>query len=164
VEKQDGGDKYKTPQTQYKDVELGPLPVAPDGGIAAGAAIGMPPPVPEATPQQFVCLRGPCRHYWELVTDMGSGNPASTWDPINGLKDELGQPLQIPRQINRSCLAQLGMETELTDDCVFDCNRWDPLSRSEIRKLERRRRRHFRRFPGHKPEELPTFKIEPEEE
>ncbi|MBT8452999.1 MAG: hypothetical protein KJO40_13605 [Deltaproteobacteria bacterium] len=148
MQKRDGGEKRKASADHYADFEPAPLPVAPDGGIAA-TGIAPLSPVPAATPRNMVCLRGPCRHYWELTTYLGSGNPADTWA-------ELG--VREPRQLNRSCLAHPGTETELTEDCAFDCNRWDPLSPREMRKRERRRKRYYRRHPDDQPlEELPTI-------
>jgi hypothetical protein len=38
-------------------------------------------------------------------------------------------------------LTHLGAETELTDDTVFSCNRWDPLTEDEI--VERNKRREL---------------------
>ena len=149
MEKSDDEGKRKAPIDQYKDVELGGLPpIAPDGGFVPGP-IGVPPAVPAATPENFVCLRGPCRHYWEIETFMASGNPIETWGP-DGLKDPDGNPLRIPRQINRSCLAHPGTETELTEDTVYNCNRWDPLSARELRKLEKRRRVYLKLYPDTK--------------
>lgn len=149
MQKNDGGERRKSPKDQYQDIEPAPLPpVAPDGGLVA-TGVGPPTPVPAATPRNMICLRGPCRHYWELVTWMGAGNPAGTWE-------ELG--VREPRQINRSCIAHPGTETELTEDCAFDCSRWDPLSPREVRKREKRRERHYRRHPDHRPvEELPSI-------
>jgi hypothetical protein len=142
LEKREAPGKVKSPLEQYDNVESAPLPpIAPDGGFAPGAGVGMPSSAPPADPEHFVCLRGPCRHYWELVTYMGAGNPEDTWA-------ELG--IREPRQINRSCLAHSGTETELTENCVFACNLWDPLSPREARKREKRRERHFRRYPEHR--------------
>lgn len=142
-------EKVRAPIDQYKDVELGPLPpIAPDGGFMPGG-VGQPPPVPKATPENFVCLRGPCRHYWELETWMAAGNPAATFGP-DGLKDASGAPLRPPRQINRTCLVHPGTETELTEDCVLACSRWDPLSPRELAKRLKARDRYFREHPEHK--------------
>jgi hypothetical protein len=139
-------DKTKSPIDQYKDVELGGLPpIAPDGGFAPGP-VGIPPSVDAATPDNFICLRGPCRHYWQMETFMASGNPKETWGP-DGLKDERGAPLRVPRQLNRSCLAHPGTETELTEDCVYECNRWDPMTPREVRKLDKRRRVYLKLNP-----------------
>lgn len=150
----DHDDKRKTPSARFADVELGPIPMGPGAtpllppvGVAAG-----PPP---ATPATFMCLRGPCRHYWELKTFFDSGNPDSTWDPEIGIKDAEGKPIAKPRQVTRTCLAHPGTETEITDDTVFDCNRWSPLSPREAKKLDKARRAYFKRYPEH--EHDPSF-------
>jgi len=147
--------KSKTPIEQYKDVDLGGLPpIAPDGGFAPGP-VGMPPPVDAATPENFVCLRGPCRHYWQIETYMASGNPKETWDPETGLKDLVtGQPLRVPRQISRSCTAQPGTETHLTEDCVYECNRWDPMTARELRVRDKRTKKYLKLHPEHDPGRL----------
>jgi hypothetical protein len=144
---------YKVPLGSLDNVELGGLPpIAPDGGFTPGP-IGMSPSVPAATPEHFMCLRGPCRHYWQLETFFASGNPMQTWDAVDGLKDSDGKPVRMPRQISRSCLAQPGMETELTDDVVYECSRWDPLSPREVRRLERRREKYYKIRPNHRSKE-----------
>jgi hypothetical protein len=141
--------KYKRVTDQFADVEIGGLAAAPDGGIAPGP-IGDTPQVPAATPEQFICLRGPCRYYWQLETFFASGNPTSTWDPEHGLKDEHGNPLRQPSQISRSCLVHPGTETELTDDLVYDCSRWDPLTPREAKRREKRRSRYLKLHPDHR--------------
>lgn len=145
--------KHRVPLEQYADVELGPLPpIAPDGGFAPGP-IGLPPPVPAATPEQFICLRGPCRHYWQISTYIASGNPKETWGE-GGLVDlETGEPLREPRQISRSCRAQPGIEIELTEDCVYECNLWDPQTPRELVKIRKRREKYYRSHPDHRPKE-----------
>ena len=142
--------KVKAPMDQYASVEPAPLPpIGPDGAPML-LALGNPSPVPAATPQNFVCLRGPCRFYWELHTFMGAGNPAGTWGE-DGLKDEDGHRIREPRQINRACLAHPGTETELTEDCVFECNKWDPLTPREVKRIDKRRSRYFKLHPEHAP-------------
>lgn len=121
----DEDERERVPLDTYAGFQPGAFAVAPDGGPAIGP-MGAPPPVPPATPDQFVCLRGPCRHYFELQTHLVSGNPAETWGP-DGLKDELGKPIPIPRQITRACTYQAGVDTQITDDIVYACNRWDPI-------------------------------------
>jgi hypothetical protein len=144
--------KVRTPLDTYKDVEPSPMPaIAPDGGFAPGP-IGQPPPIPAATPEHFICLRGPCRSYWQMETFIASGNPKSTWDPVHGLKDPTtGEPLRVPRQISRSCLTHPGTTTELTDDNVYECSRWDPLTPRELKKREGRRSKYLGIHPEHDP-------------
>ncbi len=129
--------KYRAPIDRYKDVDLPPPAVGP-GATPMMGPIGEAPAVPAATPENFICLRGPCRHYWQRATFMASGNPSSTWDPEVGLKDDQGNPIQMPRQIDRTCLAHNGTETDLTEDNVFECTRWDPMSPRELRARQRR--------------------------
>jgi hypothetical protein len=137
----------RTPLEQWEKVPASPMPpIAPDGGIAPGYGVGLAPAVPAATPANFVCLRGPCRHYWEVHTFMASGNPSATWGE-DGLKDEAGQPIRQPRQINRSCLSAPGSEMELTDDTVYFCNRWDPMTPRELRRREKPQQRHLKMHP-----------------
>jgi len=74
--------------------------------------VGMPAPIPEATPVNMACLRGPCRHYWEVEQFHESSNPADT----PGLKN---------RRIIRACICG-PRETDITDETVYSCNKWDP--------------------------------------
>lgn len=94
------------------DASLPSLAVAPDGGLAAGP-VGLPRPLPQARPEDFVCLRGPCRHYVEI------GSLADVEDRVD-IAD------YRPMQINRMCRVIPGIQIDLTDDAVLDCNRWDP--------------------------------------
>lgn len=150
----DTENRVRVPLETYARIEAAPLPpMSPDGGVMPGAGLAPPAPVPAATPDNFVCLRGPCRYYWEIVTHLVSGNPKDTWDVEDGLKDQDGKPLEAPRQISRSCLVHPGGETELTDDVVYRCNRWDPLERSDVKAVEKRRRVYLKTFPQHADKE-----------
>lgn len=134
MEKVENEDHEKTvipSEKHYADFAPAAVPVAPDGGIPPGYGLEQPQPLPAATPENFVCLRGPCRHHWHLVTMAGEGNPAGTWA-------ELG--LKAPRQHHYACTANPGMETDLTDDCVFECSRWDPTPPHDLVQLDARRR------------------------
>lgn len=149
----DADEKVRVPLDTYKNFQPGGLPpIAPDGGFVPGP-IGNPAPVDAATPENFICLRGPCRHYWELKSFMASGNPQETWDPVLGLKDPLtGKPVTVPRQISRSCTAHPGTETDITEDCVYDCSRWSPLTEREVRKNpdNKRREKYLKLHPEHR--------------
>lgn len=142
--------KRRSPGDVYAGFEPGPLAIAPDGGIAPGP-IGTSAPVPAATPETFICLRGPCRHYWVMETFFESGNPKETWDSEVGLKDADGKPVRQPHQITRSCLAHPGTIEELTEDAVFECNKFDPLSPRELKKRQKRIDGYFKRYPQHRP-------------
>lgn len=142
--------KHKAPLDGFADVALGGLPaIAPDGGFAPQLP-DLSPSVPAATPDTFMCMRGPCRYYWQLETFFASGNPKDTWDAEDGLKDEDGAPVRMPNQITRTCLAHPGTETDLTDDCVFSCTKWDPLTPREVKRREKRRSKYLKLHPEHR--------------
>jgi len=139
----------------YADSPPAPLPpIAPDGGFAV-VEIEPPAPVPPATPELFICLRGPCRHYWEIEAYFESGNPADIWE-------ELGLP--PPRQIHRTCKAHPGTETELTEGLVYACNLWDPLEPEELVQLDARRRRYYERNPTHRPADEDSAILAPDDQ
>lgn len=149
--------KYRKLQDTFADVEIGALPIGPDGGIASDmlGPIGVSPSVPAAAPERFICLRGPCRHYWARETFFGSGNPEETWGE-DGLRDPDGNPIRQPRQIDRTCTAHPGTETELTDELVYDCTKWSPLSPRELRRIAKQRRAYYKRHPDHDPSFVPA--------
>lgn len=132
MEKVENDDKVVSlGEKRYADFEPGPVPTAPDGGIAPGFGMEGPPPVPELNAENCVCLRGPCRYYWRTVSLFDSGNPADTWEKLG---------MRAPRQHNHVCLLNRGMETDFTDDCIFECNKWDPLLPKDLVQLDARRR------------------------
>lgn len=141
----DDDGRERIPLETFRGFQPGAVAVAPDGGPVPGI-IGPPVSIPDATPALFVCLRGPCRYYWELATLLVSGNPAETWGE-GGLKDESGKPIRPPRQITRSCTYQDGIDTQFTDDIVYACNRWDPILPADEKRLEKRRRVYLKMFP-----------------
>lgn len=109
------------------------LPVGPDGGIdgeLASAMIGQPAGVPARTPANFICLRGPCQHYWHLVTMAQEGNPEATWAHLG---------IEAPRQHHHTCLINPGAETDFGDDNAYECSKWDPVEESELVALQKRR-------------------------
>lgn len=91
--------------------DVGPLVVGPDGGFVPTPPVGHPFPIPAATTETLICLRG-CRHYLELKSGFLAGNTM----------DSLDKP---PIQINRYCLVHPG-GIDLVDETVLDCNRWHP--------------------------------------
>lgn len=104
-------DKRAVPSERLADEEPGPLPpMAPDGGIMP-MPLDLPPPLPKAVPEEFVCLRGPCRHYVELTSLAEVEVKVEGWQPV---------------QKNRYCRVLQGAYLDLTEDSVFECNRWDP--------------------------------------
>lgn len=131
-------------EKHYNDFEPGPIPLAPDGGIVPG--YGSEPPPAQPPLEASLCRQGPCRHYWHMVSEFPAGNPDSIWKE---LKDPLtGKPLEKPKQHWHSCLVQLGMETDIGEETIFTCNRWDPINPDtdpEWKNREERRRAYAER-------------------
>ncbi len=108
--------------------------------------VGGAEPVPPRHPDHFVCLRGPCKHYWNLVTMAKAGNPHETWS-------ELGLP--EPRKHHHVCLID---KTSFEDDNAYECSLWDPKDPSDLVELHARRERYYNDHPEHRPvtiEEIP---------
>lgn len=151
--------KYKNLGDDFSDVDLGGLPpIAPDGGFIATATVGDGPSVPAADPRNFVCLRGPCVHYWERESFFASGNPKETWGD-EGLTGDDGKPIRMPRRLDRTCTAHPGTETELTDELVYGCSRWLPMTPRQVRKRDRLRRRYLKNNPEHDPSFVPAERL-----
>lgn len=114
--------------------EPGPmLAVAPDGGILQSQAVEQLRPVPAATPENFVCLRGPCVHYLEIISIADVNAPTLKRDPV---------------QLNRFCRAIPGIELDLTEDCVFRCSDWDPTAPKVLHALQARREEYLNNNPA----------------
>lgn len=106
--------------------------------------IGDPEPVPERHPDNFVCLRGPCKHYWNLETMAHAGNPKETWE-------HLGIP--VPRQHHHICLRGID-EMNMEEDNVFSCSLWEPLLDVEVSQLRDRREAYYQQHPEYRPQEI----------
>lgn len=119
---------------EQDEFELPEVPIAADGGPVFGYGVAQPAPVPERNPENFVCLRGPCRHYWYLQTMAQEGNPAGTWEHLG---------IKAPRQHSHTCLVNPGHETSFAEDNVFECNKWDPMTKQELVQLTQRRQEYF---------------------
>lgn len=148
-------EKYKSLAGGFDNVEIGPIAVGPDGVPAVG--VGATAPVPAADPRLFICLRGPCAHYWERESFMESGNPKETWEDM--IDPATGARVRMPRQLDRTCTAHPGTETDLTDQLVYDCNRWEPLTRGELKARDKRRRHYFKNYPDHQPIDVPADRL-----
>ena len=87
------------------------VPVGPDGvpTEAAAALYQGAPPIPTFTPENCICVRGPCRHYLEVTSHFDAANSEDVF-----------------RQRNRYCLLPHGEPLDLVDDVVYDCNKWHP--------------------------------------
>lgn len=91
----------------------------PGGFQPTQLGVGMPPPIPEATEENMVCLRGPCRHLYQADQYFAAGNPAGT-------------PGVERVMTTRFCLLPKGEPIDLTDECVYKCSHWDPSPDEEL--------------------------------
>ena len=118
------------PMDAFLDTDFGPTPVAPSGSFVPAVAVYETEPIPEATEENFICLRGPCRYYLEMRPVFQAGNTKGS------LETRLIQAY-------RTCGRITGYELQLTDECMHDCSDWDPLSKEETDAREERRRKNY---------------------
>lgn len=76
---------------------------------AARAQVQPPDPIP-VNKATMTCLRGPCAHYWTMVT------------PSHVLNKKV-QPM-----VTRVCVFYKGEETSLAEQNIFDCGAWWPAA------------------------------------
>jgi hypothetical protein len=105
-------DKLVDPLESLLETAPAEMAFGPDGGFAP-QAVGLPAPIPEASTDTMVCLRGPCRHYYEVRQAFDAGNPVGSLE-------------KLPVQYTRACFANPGSHIDLTDEAVFGCLHWDP--------------------------------------
>lgn len=95
-----------------------PLPVGPDGGFMPTTVDPGPSPKPSA--ETFICLRGPCRYYFEtrMIADVHN----------RALLDK-----QLVAH-SMYCHRMPGYVLDLMDEPgVLDCNEWNPYNQAEVR-------------------------------
>lgn len=105
-----------------------PPAMPPSPGTQFSPAPIQPEPIPEATPENMICLRD-CRHYVELITNFQAGNAKGTLQ-------------HVPRQTNRFCKVIEGSDIDLTDELVSVCNQWDPIDPTFVFERNLRRKRY----------------------
>lgn len=105
--------------------EPSPVPLAPNGGFNPQLPL-LPERIPDATLENFVCLRGPCQYYMEMRMPAALGNTRGTFE-------------KIPTQVNRFCHRMGGTYITLTDELVSACSEWDPRSGPVQEGIEERR-------------------------
>lgn len=122
----------------FADIEPAPMPPMTTDGGPAMQAPGPPPRILPATPEHMVCLRGPCRHYWEVKLPFAAGNPEGTWEELD---------IEAPKETLRTCLASPSREFDLGDICPLECNLWEPRSQEDEMALFVRRQQYFEAHP-----------------
>lgn len=112
------------------------------GGDGAMMVTGTPPPL-QLRDEDWICTRGPCRHFMHVVTNLDAQGP---------LDGSAGAEV---RQSVYSCFPAPGREMELSgDSIIYDCNLWDPRDPDSPaeRALEARRAAyHARELDVRKP-------------
>jgi hypothetical protein len=127
------------------DFEPAPIPpgaASTTGVMAPIGGVGLPPALPPATPENWVCLRGPCRFYMHFQSAGEFGNPEGTF--------EEGEE---PKMNHHYCTAIPGSYLDMGDDMIFKCGRWDPEDPDDIEVMarERRRSKYLKLHPDHDP-------------
>lgn len=130
-------EKLIDPLDAFLSTDLPPLAVSPDGSARPGI-IGEPFKIPDATPENFICLRGPCRNYFETQMVFGVGNTRDS------LETE-------PILIKRMCTRVAGLDFDLTDECIKKCSDWSPYTEAELNDVAARQDNFYQRFPQFKP-------------
>lgn len=101
----------------------------PEGPIGEVLAPDLPP----LNEDTFVCLRGPCRFYWEVVSDANLGNVEGSLP--DGFKGQF---------VNRFCTRLSGdADPSLFEQRIYECSEWDPQDGNEARRREKRREKYF---------------------
>lgn len=104
-------------------------PVAPDGGLE------LPPMKPPPRHPPRLCEQGPCRNYHVFKIQLDAQKPMAT-------RDEQGRLLEHEAadhvETHHYCYPTVGIESKLGSLPVVSCNRWDPLTFTEVNDQERR--------------------------
>lgn len=112
------------------DTDFGPLPVSPTGAFVPATQAFESDPIPDATEENFICLRGPCRYYLEMRPYFSAGNTVGSLDHAHVL-------------IKRTCGKVAGFEIDLVDEVMSDCISWDPWMPEEQAPMLERRERYY---------------------
>jgi hypothetical protein len=139
------GDPIDDPQPKlgerFTDYVPSVIHAGPDG--APLPFVGEAPSIPPRSADNWVCLRGPCRHYMHIVGTAAIGNPRGTF--------EEGKE---PRQLYDWCLVFNGEPLDMEDDAIFACSHWDPQDPDDVEVMQRERRRS--KFLKLYPQYIPT--------
>lgn len=101
--------------------------------IGANAGSGAMPgrslfatPIPDASPDSMVCLRGPCEHYVQITQRLKHGNTEGTFAPG-----------EEPALTTRFCGYFAADPIDLTDEVVWDCSEWCPRDPADVAERKR---------------------------
>jgi hypothetical protein len=124
---------------QLMERELTPAAMGPGGNLFTPFAFDAME-MPEFTAENVICLRGPCRHYWETKQYFEAGNTAGTLD-------------HAPMYTQKICLKQPGVIVNMNDEVVKECNAWEPLDNLATTQRDKAREEFYQRNPQFRPQE-----------
>lgn len=135
--------------------------------LEAGLELGKMPPIVDGAPvppprgellvlrdADWVCLAGPCRHYWRVANQIDNLKPHDARE-VDGRRViepaktyANGDPVRAFEQINHFCIPMPGIEMIMSDEVVLECNRWDPIDPEdpEQKAIVRRRKAYHDRL------------------
>lgn len=122
----DDDDVLINPLDNILDQDFGPVPVGGNSEVIPTGGFFDTEPLPAASEENFICLRGPCKFYMETTVRFNAGNTAGTLD-------------HDPVLVRRGCMRISGYEIDLTDENVVDCSEWYPRSKDENKALKKAR-------------------------
>jgi hypothetical protein len=122
----------------FSDPSSDGLPYPP----GAEPGIQPPPPLAPATPDDMACMRGPCRYFWSIRTNIDHGNAAGTFEHLG---------IDEPQLETMRCTIQSGVDFDMEETNIFACSRWDPMPQDELIQITKRRDNYYKHHPEHDP-------------
>lgn len=94
-------------------------------------------------------------HFYASTKPLPLRQPCPRCAGVGTVADPSGRAIRQPRKITRSCIRQPGVEQDLDDTVVYQCNQWDPaeVARSHRDEREERRKAYLERHPDLLPPE-----------
>lgn len=115
--------------------EGAPLHISPDGGIA------MSPEARELPPPPRICEQGPCRNYHRFTHQLDAEQPIGgdvEQGELHGKVTGDPGPKLFYKKTHHYCYPTAGIELELGEMPMLECNRWDPIQYEDAALRERR--------------------------
>lgn len=113
-----------------EEFEPSPLPIGRDGAPV------LEPMREDRKPYPRLCEAGPCVHYHRMETQFDAAAPIAERVEEGGKLVGISRGSPFHTKVHHYCYPEVGIETDLGGLPVVTCNRWEPLSRSNERRLE----------------------------